>query len=318
MMHPLWNILASPRHIAVFEAAARTGSFTRAAGELNVQQPAVSATIKQLEQALGVPLFLRQHRAIELTNAGETLYAELTRSFESLERVCHQIRQTQRQDYVTLSASTAFNTYWMMPRLAEFQSRHPGVDLRLQSSDRDPDIDREGISLAIRHGSGSWQGCHAALIAPERICPVAAPRVMASAVTLRNLPGLLHQRLIHLEEPVRSRPDWRSWFAHFGLPGARPEGGLRFNDYALVLHAAMAGEGFAFGWRHLTDALVDQGLLAAKKDWSWDTGKGFYLVWSKSRDLSENALLVRDWMLRRAAVGRGRPAIGRGQERGAR
>ncbi|GMG83936.1 LysR substrate-binding domain-containing protein [Paralimibaculum aggregatum] len=296
-MQELWKLLASPRHVIVFEAAARHGSFTRAAEELNVQQPAVSAAIRQLEAALGVALFTRRHRKVELTAAGKRLHADVARALELLLLSARSVRQLARSDYVTLNASSAFTYYWMMPRLADFHALHPEIDLRLQSSDREPDIDAENISLAIRRGDGAWPDCHSAPVAEEEIYPVAAPHVMAAAVNLRGIPSLLHQRLIHLEEPIRERPTWAQWFAHFGIAGAAPQGGLRLNDYALVLQAAMAGEGFAFGWRHLTDPLVERGLLAARRDWCWRTGHGFHLVWSKNRPLSPAAEAVRDWML---------------------
>ena len=296
-MQDLWKHLSSPRHLMVFEAAARLGSFTRAAAELNVQQPAVSASVRQLEASLGVQLFARSHRKVTLTTAGARLMADVTRAFEQLSHSAAAIQQLSRPDYVTLNASTAFNNYWIMPRLADLQAKHPGIDLRLQSSDREPDIDAENISLAVRRGDGVWAGCAAALIAHEVIFPVSAPRTMAAAVGLRNISGLLHQRLIHLEEPVRERPGWADWFAHFGIRAVVPKGGLRLNDYALVIQAAMAGEGFAFGWQHQTEQLIDKGLLAGRQDWAWRTGKGFYLVWSERQPLKAEAVLVRDWIL---------------------
>ncbi len=296
-MQKLWSQLSSPRHLVVFEAAARTGSFTMAAQELNVQQPSVSASIKQLEASLGVQLFQRSHRKITLTNAGSRLFADVTRAFEHLAQSAASIRQFTSNDHVTLSASSAFNNYWLLPRIGPFQQRNPDIDLRLQSSDREPDLNVETISLAVRLGTGYWPDCDCQLIAEEAIYPIAAPRVMAAAVNLRNVPGLLHQRLIHLEEPIRERPSWHHWFSEFGVRELPPRSGLRLNDYALVLQAAMAGEGFAFGWHHLVDPLVEQGMLAARPEWTWKTGKAFYLVWSKSRALTPKAEIVRDWML---------------------
>nr|WP_170616659.1 LysR substrate-binding domain-containing protein [uncultured Ruegeria sp.] len=296
-MQKLWSHLSSPRHLVFFEAAARTGSFTHAAQELNVQQPAVSMAIKQLESSLGVLLFQRSHRKISLTNAGSKLFADVTRAFEQLAQSAESIRQFASNDHVTLSASSAFNNYWLLPRIGSFQRIHPDIDLRLQSSDREPDLNVETISLAIRLGAGDWPDCECALIAEEVIYPVASPRVMAAAVNLRNVPGLLSQRLIHLEEPIRERPSWRQWFWEFGVTEIPPRSGLRLNDYALVLQAAIAGEGFAFGWDHLVAPLVQQGLLAARSEWTWKTGKGIYLVWSKSRELTPKAEIVRDWIL---------------------
>jgi len=296
-MHDLWKLVASPRHLLVFESAARTGSFTRAARELNVQQPAVSAAIKQLETSLGTALFLRAHRAVTLTQAGERLYADVAAGFARIHQTATMIASRGDQNHVTLSASTAFAHYWMVPRLARFHEAQPDIDLRLQTSDREPDMDAERISLAIRRGHGEWPGCHCHRIAPEVIAPIAAPRVMATAAHLRTLANLLSLPLIHLEEPVRHRPGWAEFFAHWNLTVEAPHKGLRLNDYALVLQATMAGEGFALGWRHTTETLTSQGLLTMREDWAWETGAGFYLVWSASRPLSPEAKQVRDWLV---------------------
>ncbi len=296
-MQELWKLVASPRHLLVFEAAARTGSFTRAAQELNVRQPAVSAAIKQLETALGVMLFTRAHRSVTLTQAGERLQADVSDAFGRILQSARMISGRARHAHVTLSASTAFAHYWMVPKLAAFHATHPDVDLRLQTSDREPDIGAEGISLAIRRGRGIWSGCASHLIAPEVICPIAAPRVMAAATGLKTLKDLQDQTLIHLEEPIRERPGWADFFAHWKLPYREPRSGLRLNDYALVLQAAIAGEGFAFGWEHVTRDLIAQGLLVARPEWAWKTGAGFYLVWSDSAPLSPQAERVRDWLV---------------------
>lgn len=114
----------------------------------------------------------------------------------------------------------------------DLRNRHADIDVRLQSSDREPELIDEGIDLAIRRGSGGWPDCHAVLLAAERIFPVAAPRVMAEAGLMHTPADMMRQRLIHLEEPVRQRPSWRDWFAHHGQRNAPLKGGLRLNDYA--------------------------------------------------------------------------------------
>ncbi len=296
-MQELWKLVTSPRHLLVFEAAARTGSFTRAAQELNVQQPAVSASVKQLEQSLGVSLFVRAHKSVRLTHAGERLFNDVSQGFNQILHGAKLLADRGAHGHVTLSASTAFAHYWMVPRLHDFHRAHPDIDLRLQTSEREPDIDAEGISLAIRRGNGTWAGCDSHLIAPEVIFPIAAPRVMAGAVHVRSVATLPHAALIHLEEPIRERPGWAEYFAHWKVPYTEPKTGLRLNDYALVLQAAIAGEGFAFGWQHVTENLIAQNLLAAKREWAWETGAGFYLVWSNTRALSPQAQAVRDWLM---------------------
>ncbi|MEO0567037.1 MAG: LysR substrate-binding domain-containing protein [Pseudomonadota bacterium] len=296
-MQKLWKLVSSPRHLLVFEAAARVGSFTGAARELNVQQPAVSASIKQLEASLGTALFRRSHRSVTLTHAGERLFNEVAQAFDRIHDTASILSQRSAQSHVTLSASTAFAHYWMVPRLSAFHAANPDVDLRLQTSEREPDIDAEGISLAIRRGSGEWPGCNSHLIAPEVISPIASPRVNANAINLATVANLLNQSLIHLEEPIRERPGWADFFAHWHVPYSEPKTGLRLNDYALVLQAAIAGEGFAFGWHHVTQHLIDQSLLVARREWSWQTGAGFYLVWSSTSPLSPQAQRVRDWLV---------------------
>ncbi len=291
------KLIASPRNLFVFESAARLGSFTHAADELGMQQPSVSASIKQLEASLQVRLFDRGHRKVSLTNAGLRFYADVSQSLRGIESSAEAVHSMGRSDYVTLSSSSAFSYYWMMPKLHALRELHPEIDLRLQSSASEPDLDVENISIAVRLGDGSWQDCIAEKIADEVIYPVASPIVMQSARNLRSIPNLLHERLIHLEEPVRMRPTWKEWFTFHGIPDTTISEGMRLNDYALVLQAAQTGEGFAFGWDHIVRDLIDRQLLAAREDWAWSTGRGIYLVWSKTKPLSENASKVRDWIL---------------------
>lgn len=291
------KLIASPRNLFVFEAAARLGSFTLAADELGMQQPSISASIKQLESALSVRLFDRGHRQVSLTNAGLRFYADVSQSLRGIERAAEAVHSMGRSDYVTLSSSSAFSYYWMMPKLHALRALHPEIDLRLQSSDNEPDLDAENISIAIRLGDGEWQDCIAEKIADEVIFPVASPSVMQSACNLQSIPDLMHERLIHLEEPVRMRPTWKDWFSHHGMPDTSVSEGMRLNDYALVLQAAQTGEGFAFGWDHIVRDLIERQQLSAREEWAWNTGRGIYLVWSRTKALSENAIRVRDWIL---------------------
>ena len=152
----------------VFEAAARHQSFTNAAEELNTHQPAESTAVKQLEQALGELLFTREYKKVALTAAGSRLHSDVYRSLEQILLSARSVQQLTRNDHVTLNSSSAFSHCWLMPRLADLHARHPDIDLRIQSSDREPDIDAENISLAVRRGNGDWPGCHAALIATEQ------------------------------------------------------------------------------------------------------------------------------------------------------
>ncbi len=299
-MRELEQRVGSVHNLVVFEAAARLKSFSRAADELGVTQPAVSQAVRRVEAAIGARLFQRRHCAITLTEAGERLYQDVADGFARILVTARQIGRAARPDHVTLLVSTAFATWWMVPRLAEFRARHPNVDLRLETLDKDLDIAAEATSLAVRRGSGRWPGYASALIAPERLVAVASPAFLArhcAVVKVSDLPTL---PLIHLDEPHRYRPGWSEYFAHFGI-GFRDLGeGLRLNDYALVLQAAMAGEGVALGWQHVCERPIAQGLLQAVGRWSWETGEGFHLVWSESEAISPHTALIRDWIVARA------------------
>ncbi len=291
------QLMSSPRNLFVFEAAARLRSFTRAAEEMGMQQPSVSAAIKQLETSLGIKLFDRGHRKVTLTHAGQRFFSDISRALGDIETSVETVHNLGSASHVTLNSSSAFSYYWMMPKLPRFRDAHPGIDLRLQNSDYEPDLDAENISLSVRLGNGDWPGCEAAKIADEVIFPVASPLVMRSARNLRSIPNLLNERLIHLEEPIRQRPTWKQWFFHHAIRDAEIREGLRLNDYVLVLRAAETGEGFAMGWQHIVQDMVDQKILIGRQDWGWRTGNGIFLVWSKARDLSSNAKIVRDWVL---------------------
>ncbi|MEM9062866.1 MAG: LysR substrate-binding domain-containing protein [Pseudomonadota bacterium] len=296
-MRDLLRRIDSLHHLAAFDAAARHGSFTRAAEELNVSQPAISQSIRKLEQAIGVKLFQRMHRSIVLTDAGVLLAHDVGEAFGRIHATVAHLGRIGRSDHVTLSVSTAFANYWMVPRLQAFHQRYPDVDLRLQTTDKELDLAHEGISLGVRRGIGRWEGYSAALIAPERLIAVTSPGWLEANTAPETIAELAGMPLTHLEEPYRTRPGWTDWFRHFGHSYRDPGTGLRLNDYALVLQATMAGEGIALGFGHVVEGLIAQGLLVQIGSSDVFTGPGYYLVWSERQVLSQSAQTVRDWIL---------------------
>lgn len=288
--------------LIIFEAAGRLASFTKAARELNMTQAAVSYGIKQLEDALGLPLFRREHQRVRLTEDGRRYHQDVTLALEHLRRSTETLRRHQSGTHVTLSCSTAFASWWMLPRLARFRQDNPGIDLRLQTTDKDIDLDAEGISLAIRRGDGRYPGCHAVKLVEEAIIPICSPAYLERAGNITMVADLKRQRLIHLDEPFRPRPNWADYFRAAGERLAPDDSGLHLNDYALVVGAALEGQGIALGWRHQTDHLVARGLLVHPLDRSWVTGLAFHIVWSHGTALAPEAEMVRDWLAGNPAI----------------
>ncbi|WP_374307953.1 LysR substrate-binding domain-containing protein [Dongia sp.] len=282
--------------LVIFEAAGRLASFTRAAEELNMTQAAVSYGVKQLEAALAVDLFRREHQRVRLTEDGRRYHQDVTLALEHIRRSTETLRRSQSGTHVTLSCSTAFASWWMLPRLAQFRLDNPGIDLRLQTTDKDIDLDAEGVSLGIRRGDGRFLGLDAVKMVDEAIIPVCSPAYIERAGPIASVADLKRQRLIHLDEPFRPRPNWADYFRAAGVPADRDQAGLHLNDYALVVGAALEGQGIALGWRHQTDHLVARGLLTHPIDQPWITGLAFHIVWPHGIILAPEAEIVRDWL----------------------
>lgn len=299
-MQKLRKLIHSPHHLFVFEVSARLLSFTRAAQELGVSQPAVSLAIRQLESAIGQALFQRGHRQIKMTEAGERLYASVSIGLGRIMQTALELNHEKPPALVTLSVSTAFANYWMMPRLSRLHSSYPSIDLRLQVVDKDSDLEDENVSLGIRRGKGNWPGYNSACIAAEEILPIASKSYLARNGMPESVEDLMKHQFIHLEEPYRPRPAWKDWFKAFGLEYIDNGEGLRLNDYALVIQAAMSGEGIAIGWRHVVEQLIENGLLSPALSDSWVTGNEFHLIWSNKTGLSPYAQQVRDWIINEA------------------
>jgi DNA-binding transcriptional LysR family regulator len=297
-MQTFKRLLPSASTLIVFEAAGRHENFTRAAAELGMTQAAVSYAVRVMEDQLGVPLFHRSHRNVELTEAGARFHADVSAGLARIQKSAEAIRAKGRETNVTLAASTAFASMWMLPRITLLRDDLPEIDLRIQTSVRDLDLEEEAIPLGIRGGDpAEWPQYHAALLAPEVVNAVASPAYVAALGGLPSLATMTELRLIHLEEPVRAACDWKEWFACAGIAYRQPYRPLIINDYVLVIQAALAGEGIALGWQHLIDPQVRSGALVPVGGHVLDTGNAFYVVWLKSRELSAPARKVRDWLL---------------------
>lgn len=296
-METLRRLLPGVNTLVVFEAAGRLSSFTAAAAELGMTQAAVSYAIGRLEAQLATPLFSREHRRVRLTEAGQRFLADVSLGLQHIQRSAEQLRSAAAGPHVTLSASTAFAAFWMVPRLQKFREDLPGIDLRIQTSDRDLDLAAERIPLGIRGGTAQdWPHYDLRPLAPEEIWPVCSAGYVARFGRPETVADLLSHRLIHLEEPFRPATTWAEWFSSAGIDGRRTPKGLTINDYVLVIQSVFEGQGIALGWRHLVERQVATGALIRLTDHALSTGKAFNVAWQKDVALSEPARRVRDWL----------------------
>lgn len=296
-MESLRRVLPSVSSLVVFEAAGRLESFSSAGRELGMTQAAVSYAIARLEQQLSTPLFHREHRRVRLTEAGARFFSDVSLGLSHIRKSAEELRSVSVGPHVTLSASTAFASYWMVPRLQKFREELPGIDLRIQTADRDLDLIAENLPLGIRGGSPEELPLYdLVLLAPEEIYPVCSPSYVARYGMPENVEALLRHRLIHLEEPYRPAASWEEWFVSAGVDGTRTPTGLQINDYVSVIQSTLEGQGIALGWEHLIGGLVRSGLLVRLTGHVLSTGKSYYVASPKGVRLSEPAEAVRRWL----------------------
>lgn len=299
-MENLRSLVPSINALVVFEAAGRHGSFTAAARELRMTQAAVSYAIHRLEEHLGTALFLREHRRVRLSAAGARFHADVAIGLSHIQRSARDLR-TAAEGHVTLSCSTAFAAFWMVPRMAQLRADLPQIDLRIQTGDHDLDLVGEGIPLGVRGGNpADWPQYEARPLAAEEIWPVCGAGYLAGRERPAGPEELLGHQLIHLEEPFRQAATWRDWFGSVGVEGRRVPKGLQINDYVLVVQSVIAGQGVALGWRHLVEGLVGQGVLVRLTDHALVTGMDFHVIWPRDATLARPAVEVRDWLLAQA------------------
>lgn len=302
--------------LLTFEAVARHRSFSRAARALGTSQPAASQRVLHLEAELGLALLRRLPRGVAPTEEGSRLLAALDEGFGRIEEALEGARAAAagRAARLTVSTDFGFAAFWLLPRLGSLAATAPGIEVRVLTTQAEPDLGREpAVDLAIAFGDGRWPGCAAEPLLPEAVLPVAAPALLRPPP--RTPAELAALPLIHLEAAAPGRRrwlDWPAWLAAAGGDAAPPPGdgggrGLALDNYILVLQAAVAGQGVALGWRPLVDDLLATGQLVAALDREVRSGCGYHLVRPRGRSAGRAAALFEGW-LRRQLTPAGRAA----------
>lgn len=280
--------------LSAFEAAARHLSFKNAAQELSVTPGAVSHQIKALEGELGTALFLRQHRGVMLTPAGQDLYETLSTSFRQISRRLVKLRQTENERVVTVGSTTAVAALWLSPAIIKFWREHPDVSINQITQDRPFDHLQE-LDFAIRYGRDPDGSLEQVAIYTDELVPVAKPKL---AESLHNvaLEELAKTRLIHLDGRTRSWTTWPEWFRSLGYSGDVASV-AQVTSYSVALQMAQKGVGVALGWRRLVTPMIRSGKLSVIDAGCVPAPHAFYLVSRHENDLSSNARKLKQWIV---------------------
>jgi LysR family transcriptional regulator of beta-lactamase len=273
--------------LRAFEVSARHLSFTRAAQELNLTQTAVSQHVKNLEQRLGKPLFRRVPRGLALTDEGLALLPTLVDAFARVSATLESFKGAHKREVLSVGAVGTFAVGWLLPRLRDFQTRHPFVELRLFTHNNRIDLAAEGLDCAIRYGDGQWPGLQTRHLLAAPLAPVGAP---ALAQRVRAVADLGRETLLR---SYRS-DEWAQWFEAVG--GRAPLlTGPMFDSSLVLADAAAQGAGVALLPVSLFTRDLQSGRLVRLFEAEVDVG-GYWLTRLKTRRKSAAMKAFQDWL----------------------
>lgn len=298
--------------LRAFEAAARHGSFATAARELHVTPAAVSHQIKGLEETLGLRLFRRLKRGLELTRAGQAFLPKLSEGFERLGEAVADLHSLAEPGTLAVSAATSFATRWLAPRLHRFVAAHPDLDVRITASTRLVDPGKgdsgpgdaqagspvEDADIVVRFGTGGYPGFRVDKLLAVSVTPLCSPRLNAGEHPIRSAADLRHHVLIRDNVSFDDgRPLWDAWFEAAGMAGVDTSPGLRFNHAMLALEAAAEGMGVVLGMPVLAGSDLASGRLIAPLALSLPLKFGYHIVSDPDAARRSDVAAFRDWLL---------------------
>lgn len=298
--------LPDAQMLLAFEAAARHGSFTRAALELDLTQSAVSRQIGALEARLGLTLFNRIRQRVVLSESGRRLLPEARALIGGIEQMT--LRAIGGRDVtgeLRLATLPTFGGRWLVPRLPRFLAQHPGIQLQLATRSAPFDLAKDGMDVAIHYGTPAWPEASCHYLCNEAVVPVAAPRIAAGLQRpeAELAEALAAAPLLHMD----GRPQlWAQWFARTGADPAAAYRGHRFDQFALLIEAAVAGLGVALAPRYLIEGELAAGRLAEIRAEPMPTEPAYYVVLPDEKLADPLCLAFLDWI--RGEVGGPPPA----------
>lgn len=288
-----------------FQVSARQLNFTQAASELNMTQAAISQQIKGLESQLGVALFKRLPRGLELTEAGRAYIPVVHASIERLAEVTDELFGKGQTRPLTIRTSLVFFTTWLAPRFSRFRERYPEVSVRFTSNIWVEEVDKES-DMEIRHGQGSWPNVKCDRLTWDELIPVSSPALANGDRWLGSPDQLSDYTLLHV---MGYKEGWGFWLNQTGFEGIDSSQGIHFDTLISALEMATVGQGIALGRSSLVANMINTGRLVAPFEQSIPTSEAFYLASPVHQYEHPHAETFRAWLLEEAEMAKFNAAI---------
>jgi LysR family glycine cleavage system transcriptional activator len=293
--------------LRAFEATARQQSFSAAATELNVTPAAVGQLVRTLEDWLGMPLFLRgtsgRVRLIP-TETAERALPDIRAGFDRLALGLERLREGSTSGVLTVAVSPAFAAKWLLPRIESFQTTWPDTDVRLDTNLKPVDFVAQRVDIGVRYGMGTWPGLRADKLMDEEIYPVCSPQLLREPGRLQQPSALAHETLIHdlSMDSHTGFPTWDTWLQKAGVVDVATTRGMRINNSAAVLQAAIEGRGIALARSAMAHDDVASGrLVRLFPEIAFASALAYYVVYRPECASLPRLVAFRDWLLREAA-----------------
>jgi LysR family transcriptional regulator, glycine cleavage system transcriptional activator len=282
--------------LKAFEATARHLSFTKAAAELHVTPAALSHQIRGLEDLLGLKLFFRRARAIELTDAARLIYPGIQTGFESLRAAVERLEPNRQDRVLVVSATPGLTAKWLAPRLYRFLGKHPDIDTRISASSAYVNFAADGVDVGIRLSSGNHPELYVEKLSDEWLLPLCSPRLLDGAHPLRSPKDLVHFTLIQVDLPGVV-PTWSDWFQMAGIDGIDSTRGLRLNVADHALDAASESAGVVLAYKVVASRDIGLGRLIVPFGPEIALpGRSYFFVCQKGHEKRAPVKAFRDWV----------------------
>ncbi len=282
--------------LKAFEATARHLSFSKAAAELHVTPAALSHQIRGLEDLLGLKLFFRRARAIELTDAARLIYPGIQTGFASLRQAVERLEPNRQDRVLVVSATPGLTAKWLAPKLYRFLAKHPDIDTRVSASSAYVNFAADGVDVGIRLSSGNHPDLYVERLSEEWLLPLCSPRLLDGAHPLRSPKDLVHFTLIQVDLPGVV-PTWSDWFQMAGVDNIDSTRGLRLNVADHALDAASESAGVVLAYKLVASRDIGLGRLIVPFGPEIPLpGRSYFFVCQKGHEKRAPVKAFRDWI----------------------